>query len=384
MEKIQKKALVIGLAFVVILNLFVIGWLMLDLFTGKEENPKGTVSSTEERTTEEPTTEEPATAEPTIEEPTTVEPTTEEPTTEEPTTEEPTTEEPTTEEPTTEEPTTEAVVIEPGNIHLEETVVDSGEIVQAIEAEKTLLADLDGDGVQEKITLRVEDKPFAYSDYRLHFQIGDLYYGSGAGIEQLLNGYSLLNVNSFSLVDLDRSDNYKEIAIHSNQIDNPTHYLRYQNGQIIPIGVTTNWRGKESIPGDGTVSARCRYDVLQTSFVTKTWKLMNSNHFHASLEEVIPEYYEFELRPEENKLTLLKDMTFYAEMNGAPDNLITLLAGTKIDIARYYPEEGWIQILYDQETKAVWWRDVDNLLLPMNIHQYPSLSEYIAGLSLAG
>jgi len=55
MEKMQKKALVIGLVFVVILNLFVIVWLVSDLFAGKEENPKGTVSSTEEITTEEKT-----------------------------------------------------------------------------------------------------------------------------------------------------------------------------------------------------------------------------------------------------------------------------------------------------------------------------------------
>ena len=105
MEKMQKKALVIGLVFVVILNLFVIVWLVSDLFAGKEENPKGTVSSTEEITTEENT----------AGETTTEEPTTEEPTTEEPTTEETTTEELTTQEPATEETTIDAVVIEPGN-----------------------------------------------------------------------------------------------------------------------------------------------------------------------------------------------------------------------------------------------------------------------------
>lgn len=375
MEKMQKKALVIGLIFVVILNLFVIGWLISDLL-GEKEDTNGTVSSTEEITTEEPT----------IEEITTEEPTTGEPTTEEPTTEEPTTEEPTTEEPTTEEPTTEAVVIEPGNIHLEETVVDNGGIIQAIEVDKTLLADLDGDGVQEKITLRLENKPFSSNrQYTLHFQIGDLYYGGEIGFGELLDHSYSINENCFSLIDLDTSDNYKEIVVFTDGSGSYAYYLRYQAGKIIPLGVISHWGGLPLILGDGTLSARVRYDVLQTSFVTKTWKLMNPNHFHASLEEVIPEYYEFELRSAENKLTLLKEMTFYAELNGNWDNLITLPAGTKIDIARYYPEGGWIQILYEQDTKAVWWRQIeDSLILPMHIFEYPSLSEYIAGLALAG
>lgn len=373
MEKMQKKALVIGLIFVVILNLFVIGWLISDLL-GEKEDTNGTVSSTEEITTEEPT----------IEEITTEEPTTEEPTTEEPTTEEPTTEEPTTEEPTTEEPTTEAVVIEPGNIHLEETVVDNGEVVQVIEVDKTLLADLDGDGVQEKITFRLENKPSRYnSNYIFHFQVGELYYGGEIGFVELINTNYGIRENSFSLIDLDTSDNYKEIAVLTDSFGSDWYCLRYQDGKIIPLGIIS--RNNALISGDGTVSARVRYDVLQTSFITKTWKLMNPNHFHASLEEVIPEYYEFELRPAENKLTLLKEMTFYAELNGNRDNLITLPAGTKIDIARYYPEGGWIQILYEQDTKAVWWRQIeDSLILPMHIFEYPSLSEYIAGLSLAG
>ena len=373
MDKTQKKTLIVGLVFVVILNLFVIGWLISDVF-GEKEDTNGTVSSTEEITTEEPTTEEI---------------TIEEPTTEEPTTEEPTTEEPTTEEPTTEEPTTEAVVIEAGNIHLEETVVDNGEIVQMIEVDKTLLADLDGDGVQEKITLRLENKPSKYGkEYTLHFQIGDLYYGGEIGFGELIDANYTIDINSFSLVDLDTSDNYKEIAVFIDMMQSGIYYyLRYQDGKIIPLGVFSAWRtGTPPVSGDGTVSAKDRYDVLQTSFVTKTWKLMNPNHFHASLEEVIPEYYEFELRSAESKLTLLKDMTFYAEMNGNPDNVITLPVGTKIDIARYYPEEGWIQILYEQDTKAVWWRLIEGaLLLPMHIFGDTTvLTEYIAGLAIAG
>jgi len=373
MDKTQKKTLIVGLVFVVILNLFVIGWLISDLF-GEKEDTNGTVSSTEEITTEEPTTEEI---------------TIEEPTTEEPTTEEPTTEELTTEEPTTEEPTTEAVVIEAGNIHLEETVVDNGEIVQMIEVDKTLLADLDGDGVQEKITLRLENKPSKYGkEYTLHFQIGDLYYGGEIGFGELIDANYTIDINSFSLVDLDTSDNYKEIAVFIDMMQSGIYYyLRYQDGKIIPLGVFSAWRtGTPPVSGDGTVSAKDRYDVLQTSVVTKTWKLMNPNHFHASLEEVIPEYYEFELRSAEDKLTLLKDMTFYAEMNGNQDNVITLPVGTKIDIARYYLEEGWIQILYEQDTKAVWWRLIEGaLLLPMHIFGDTTvLTEYIAGLAIAG
>lgn len=365
MEKMQKKALVIGLIFVVILNLFVIGWLISDLFGGREEDSKGTVSSTEEITMGESTTEEI-------------------------TAEELTTQEPTTEEPATEEPTTEAVVIEHGNIHTDETVPDTGEIVQVIEVGKTLLADLDGDGVDEKITLRTDKERNQYNHDSLHFQVNDLYYhGIGKFAELVPGGGLSVSESGFSLVDLDKSDNFKEIVIHESTSD-PICFFRYQDGVLIPIGTVPGTLAKNSgkldfltIPGDGTVSMKVDCDLIYTYVITKTWKLVNGDYFHSSLEEVNPEYYEIDSQIY-GSLWLCREMTFYAEMNGSADNLVTVPEGTEIRVVRYYPEEGWIQILCEQDAKVVWLKYMKKLILPMNIFDEDFKLNYTQRGAVAG
>ncbi len=364
--------LILGLIVIVLFNLMIFGWMLSDLFAGKTDEPE----ETEEITTEAPETEEP----------TTEEPTTEAPATEEPSTEEPTTEEPTTEEPTAEEPMTEAVVIEPGNIHTDETVDATDEIVQVIEMGKTVLADLDGDGVDEKITVRAEAEQINYYEDDIHFQIDELYY-HGDNFDELICA-GIISMRTFYLVDLDTSDRWVEIAIMEESCEN--NFLRYHEGGLFPIGeisgisITSGEDGSTKILGDGTISTRERYDVLQTSHITKTWRLLPSDTASTALEEVIPEYYEFELRPADWKMILKQDMTFFAELNGSMDNLITLPAGTEVDIARFYPDGEWIQILYKQDTKAVWLRRIgNNLIMPMNIFE-GDMSEYIDRLYLAG
>ena len=107
--KNERTSLIVGIIFLIIVNLFVGIWLFTDE-SDKPDTQASTVAA-DESTEKESGGAVFTTEEPMSEEPTTEEPTTEEPTTEEPTTEEPTTEEPTTEEPTTEEPTTEATTV---------------------------------------------------------------------------------------------------------------------------------------------------------------------------------------------------------------------------------------------------------------------------------
>lgn len=393
MEDRQKKILWVAVVLVLVLNLLVIGWLLSDLFTGADDLPETEAVSTENtegETTE--ATETPETEEPTTEAPTTSSPATEEPKTEGLTTEEATTEEPTTEEPTTEEPTTEAVVIEPGNIHLEETVMATDELVQVLPLDQTLLVDLDGDGILEKVTVREgEGSRYGHGQDKFHFQINELYYHGTAGFGTILpGGYLTADGVPFYVIDIDTSDAYREIAIYKSSGDG-TYIFRYHEGELIPIGcvagvptVEMSGMGELKVNGDGTLNIMSRYDVLQPSFITKNWKLMNPHLFHASLENVVPEYYEFELRPAERKLVLKQEMVFYAKRNGNPDELITLPAGTKVDIARFYPDGGWIQILYEEDTKEVWLKRVGwSLLLPMNIFE-SDIMDYIDGMNLAG
>lgn len=286
----------------------------------------------------------------------------------------------------TEETATEMVVIEPGNIH--RVVIATDELVQPIEMGKTMLADLDGDGVPEKITVRSESSDDSHSQEELHFQVNDLYYHEGDFGK--LVPWGSLNVpgSAFYLVDLDTSDRYKEILINGSSFDGRAYFLRYHQGELIPIGgydiPSVILSGEDiSICGDGTVKASEFDGLFETKRVTKTWKLIDQDCFHTALAEVT-EFYEYSLRPADNKLTLSQEMTFFAQMDGNLDDLLTLPAGTKIDVARYYPDTGWIQFLYDGDTKEAWMRLIGGrVLLPMNIYK-SDIDNYISGFSKAG
>ncbi|MBQ6876681.1 MAG: hypothetical protein IJN46_10685 [Lachnospiraceae bacterium] len=327
----------------------------------------------------------------TVEAPETEVPGTEEPTTEELTTAEPTTEEPTTEETTTEEPTTEEQPTEPVNLHTEETQVTGEGIVQVFETGKTVVADLDGDGTAERITVKV-DLEASYYD-RMSMQIEDIYFDSEE-FNRITGYMEGAETKEFYLVDLDVSDQWLEIAFfeYGPSNDPVTTFLRYGDGNVINIGNVPTGPPDEqyvenkgiNIPGDGTMTGRARYDIVQTSFVTKTWRVENLTGHTAAIEEIVPEYYQFRLRIEgEYQMCLRQDTVFYKEMNGFADEIITLPKDTVVDISRFYPDSGWLQLIYDQGAKSMWLKlDENEMLQPLNVHRW-NLSQYIAGLSMA-
>ena len=288
----------------------------------------------------------------------------------------------------TEEAATEVAVIEPGDIH--RIVFATDEIIQPIEMGKTMLADLDGDGEPEKITVRSESEDDSHNQNELHFQINDVYYHGYESFSKILPISGQIFENSFYLVDLDTSDRFREILVDCDwgMADGYAYFLRYCEGELIPISGNDIppliLSGKDcSIRGDGTVIASEFGGLFETRRVKKTWKLLDTNRFHTALEYVT-EYYEYRLRPADGKLMLRQDMTFFAEKDGGMDNLITLPAGTEVDIARYYLDTGWIQFLYDGDTKEAWMKLIgDRVLLPMNIYQ-SDIDNYIDGFSKAG
>ncbi len=341
------------------------------------EGPAGTVGGTVEA----PETEVPGT-----EELTTEEPTTEAPMTEDPTTEEPTPEETTTEEPTTEEPTTEEQPTEPVNLHTEETQVAGEGIVQIFETGKTLVADLDGDGITERITVAV-----GQGYHPLSMQIDDVYWNADE-FSEAVRYMENPECQKFYLVDVDVSDGWKELAFyeHGPSGDPCTTFLRYQNGELVYIGEIADGAPGEGrygsvtmeFPGDGTISAVVRYWEFQTDSTKKMWKLANGSELNASLEEVVPEYYEFVRNSGwQFNIQLVQNATFYREMNADMENVIMLPEGTRVDLARYYPETGWLEVVYEGGEKSVWLQvTAEKMFMPMNVDIY----KYFTGLNAAG
>jgi len=285
-------------------------------------------------------------------------------------------------------PIEEPVEGEPVDIHL--VTIATDELIQPIEFGKTMLADLDGDGVWEKITVRSDSNDDVHNQKEIHFQVNDLYYHDSDFVKLVPWGAFNVYGNEFYLVDLDTSDRFKEIVILDyTGIDDRGYFIRYHQGEMIPIsgnmidGISLSGENV-SICGDGTVKKpeNFYFSAGRMETFERTWKLIDSNQFHTALEDVT-EFYEFRLHPDEEKLTLIQEMTFYAGMDSNPDRLLTLPAGTKIDIARVYLDTGWIQIRYDGETKEAWMKLIGNqVYLPMNIYN-SSIESYITGFSNA-
>lgn len=353
-----------------------------------DEGTEESVEDSSEEVSAEESSEE-LTKESTTEEPSTAEPATQEPT-EELTTEEPTTEEPTTEEPATEEST--EPVIEPGNLHTEETVNASGEIVEQIELGKTILVDLDGDGEQEKLTVAKSYPSTAYYSESVHLQIDDLYC-NGDDFDAVMGYTRHFDDNGFYLVDLDTSDKWVEIGIRMGDgafLATKMRFLRYQDGELFFVGEIDGASLSASlendmdilIPGDGTVSALVPHEHVRARSIVKNWELKDSTEFQAVLEEIVPEYYE--LIPGElfnGVITIKQDMQFFAQKEADMNNLITLPAGTTVDMPRAYSEGGWIEVVYEDGAKTVWLKVEEDLLLPINIDLWDSkLWEYIVGM----
>jgi len=101
--------------------------------------------------------------------------------------------------------------------------------------------DLDGDGTPEQIALTTD--PQAESRFTLTV--------NGASV----SGALCDDVEGFYVVDLDRADSYKEVAVHTpGPSDDNEHLLfRYQSGGLRQLGMLTRW---PVYPGDGSAIVR--------------------------------------------------------------------------------------------------------------------------------
>ena len=196
----------------------------------------------------------------------------------------------------------------------------------------------------------------------------------------------------FYLVDIDVSDGWKELAFyeHGPSGDPCTTFLRYQNGELVYIGEIEDGPPGEGrygsitmeFSGNGTINAIVRYWEFQTDSVKKVWKLVNGSQLNASLEEVVPEYYEFVRNSGwQFNIQLVQNATFYREMNADMENVIMFPEGTRVDFARYYPETGWLEVVYQGGEKSVWLQvTAEKMFMPMNVDIY----KYFTGLNAAG
>jgi hypothetical protein len=115
----------------------------------------------------------------------------------------------------------------------------TGEIFLVIKAGDEI-TDLNGDGKNDIINLGLIDDQGDYSSFIL--TVNDIQ----------VRGKHSYNVDNFLIVDLDRSDNQKEIAVHTPNPNGPDEYIiyKYDGSSIKQIGRTYS---TTTFNGDGTV-----------------------------------------------------------------------------------------------------------------------------------
>ncbi len=275
----------------------------------------------------------------------------------------------------------------------------------------TVGVDLDGDGMQELIqvsfdcvsTMKKENTGPGSNPYRASLatiRVNDYIFDEDY-IRTRLEHYSdNADMGTWYIFDLDVNDGYKEIGLYEEgPSDDPyTTLFRYHNGELRKIGGFSeapssggvcNWSLKPEddywamvaaadrsqiyiqVPGDGTVYATQRIDILETSFAEGMWKLQNSESFEeAKLELQMREEYTFlnheYRRANTEYCPMVRDtLQVYAGKDMASD-VIVLTQGEKIIPYRYYPDSedgaqnGWIELVYGEDFKESVWIYVTN------------------------
>lgn len=233
---------------------------------------------------------------------------------------------------------------------------DEGIIV--VPWDENICLDMDGDGKEETLSIHLDigaersDDDSAHAlpvvtvDGRVFNE--DVFYSlcSSEGWEIMGDGWSI--------VDLDISDSYLEIAL-SYYADRyyRTCVLRYEQGELAFTGsIATSPLKADEIPGDGNVCAAVVCHAVEYESSGKmTWHLDDCEDFHAKLV-CGQDYYELQ-EYDKNSIPCLKklvrDTNFYQSMGGENGKTIMLPEGTEIWFVRYYPKERWMELAYDED-----------------------------------
>lgn len=217
---------------------------------------------------------------------------------------------PVVEEPSAENPSAPAAEHLDGN-----TETGDGSIVR--------VSDIDGDGFDEKIVLdpRMSGTVPSSSGYVL--RVGDAVLIVEDPMSENFNP-------EFSIVDLDTTDTFMEVAVSAKgpSEDPNTSFYHYDGKSLESIGTLPGyygvdidgWEGKLHFAGDGSVWTETTSGFIQTWTHEVLYKLS---------KDFVLEKSEGVLYPMETEVVLRKDLRLLEEMGGSAYG-ITLKAGEKV------------------------------------------------------
>ena len=242
-----------------------------------------------------------------------------------------------------------------------------GETVTPLSVNTTISVDLDEDGKEElvSVTFSENDDLFLVSP---EICVNNTVFDETYMMETIGLYMEAPDIATWYIFDVDLQDGYKEIAVYEDgpSGDPWTTLFRYEEGQLRQIGgfsdepIDDRSKINIKVPGDGTIYASQRVDVMETNFAEGLWKLEQGESFaDASLELQLREMYEFfgygadrgEFTP-----TVIDTLQVYTKPDFESEQIV-LTQGENLDLYRYYPqdsENGWVQIAYHNRESFGW------------------------------
>lgn len=145
-------------------------------------------------------------------------------------------------------------------------------------------------------------------------------------------GFYMDTANSkwYYIVDIDKTDNFKEIAIldEGPSGDPQTYFLRYNGNELKYIGSIPDFPREATckFTGDGTIIASCRLSILQTWSAPMKWELDENGHLKEVYEDMYYPYNEYTDSPAPK---LHKDFFIYTKRDLKAEKIM-VSAGSKV------------------------------------------------------
>lgn len=138
----------------------------------------------------------------------------------------------------------------------------------AYERNEKVVVDLDGDGVEEKITYRIKEDESGSKGYELQVNTTTVF----------AEGNQFMD--TFAIVDSNTQDSYKEIAIGDTgpSNDEVTTFYRYKEGKLIELGkIEGLFTDGQGIDGSGQILSRTRSMTLPTWWLNIPYTLVEDS-----------------------------------------------------------------------------------------------------------
>lgn len=222
--------------------------------------------------------------------------------------------------------------------------------------------DLNNDGIMESVSYVLNKSDNTFKSSVLSFLVSDMDYkdilcGESGELDVYMTNPSK---QWYYIVDIDETDNFKEIAITDDgpSADPKTYFFRYDKNELKYIGSIPDYPNSETciFNGDGTIVSKSMLNILQTWSAPATWKI-DKNDFLVKSDEDI--YYPYSSNSLNQKL--IRDIFIYNKPDLSSDRKIVLAKSSITFVST--DNKHWVSIKTDDGLEGWFYIEDYNIII---------------------